>query len=134
WYSARAPIAAPQVMLVGDAAGVDPLMGEGISFAFEYGRRAAAAVQRAFTANDFNFLDYEAAVRSSWMGKKLRRLQMATRLRYGSTWRLWFAIAARSPRAQDIGIRWYNGVDGWDRRSGWEAVRAWARRAAPQAP
>jgi len=30
-------------LLVGDAAGVDPLMGEGISFAFEYGRRAASA-------------------------------------------------------------------------------------------
>jgi menaquinone-9 beta-reductase len=125
WSDTRAPVAAPHVMLAGDAAGVDPLMGEGISFAFEYGRRAAAATVQALEGNDFSGADYAAAVQSSWMGKKLRRLALATRLLYGPTWRLWFALAGRSPQAQDLGIRWYNGVDGWDRRSGWQAVRAW---------
>ena len=37
---------------------------------------------------------------------------------------LWFAIAGRSRRAQELGLRWYNGVDGWDQRSGWQALRA----------
>jgi hypothetical protein len=23
-----------------------------------------------------------------------------------------------------LGLRWYNGVDDWDRRSGWDAMRA----------
>jgi menaquinone-9 beta-reductase len=128
WSNTRARMAAPHVMLAGDAAGVDSLLGEGISFAFEYGRRAAAAAVHALAGSDFSFTDYETAVRSSWMGKKLRRLALATRVLYGPTWRLWFALAARSPQAQDIGIRWYNGVDGWDRRSGWDAVHAWLRR------
>jgi len=130
WAGRGARIAAPHVLLAGDAAGVDPLMGEGISFAFEYGRRAAAAASRALThaataSDPFGFRDYEAAVTTSWMGKKLRRLELGTHLFYGRTSPLWFAIAARSRQAQDIGIRWYNGVDGWDQRSGWEALRAW---------
>jgi len=127
WYARGVRIAAPRVMLVGDAAGVDPLMGEGISFAFEYGRYAAAAARRALAEGDFSFTGYERAIATSWMGRKLRRLDLGARLFYGPTWRLWFAIAARSRHAQEIGIRWYNGVDGWDRRSGWETARAWWR-------
>jgi flavin-dependent dehydrogenase len=127
WYARGVRLAAPHTLLVGDAAGVDPLMGEGISFAFEYGRRAAAAATRALASNNFDFADYEGNIGASWMGKKLRRLDLAARLFYGPTWRLWFAIAAHSRYAQDIGIRWYNGIDGWDQRSGWEAARAWLR-------
>jgi flavin-dependent dehydrogenase len=127
WYARRVPLAAPRVMLTGDAAGVDPLMGEGISFCFEYGRRAAAAIARAFATSDFTFADYARSVEGSWVGRKLRRLGLGVRLFYGPTWRLWFAIAAHSRTAQEIGIRWYNGVDGWDQRSGWEALHAWWR-------
>jgi flavin-dependent dehydrogenase len=130
WYGRGGAVAGARVLLAGDAAGVDPLMGEGISCAFEYGRRAAAAAARALATHDFEFADYTRAVGASWMGKKLRRLGLAARLFYGPSWRLWFAIAAHSARAREIGIRWYNGVDGWDRRSGWEALDAWARGGA----
>jgi flavin-dependent dehydrogenase len=125
WYARRVPLAAPRVMLAGDAAGVDPLMGEGISFCFEYGRCAAAEIARGFATSDFAFGSYARSVDGSWVGRKLRRLGLGVRLFYGPTWRLWFAIAANSRTAQEIGIRWYNGVDGWDQRSGWEALRAW---------
>jgi flavin-dependent dehydrogenase len=124
WYAPGMPLAAPNLLLVGDAAGVDPLMGEGISCAFEYGRRAAAAIVTGIADGDLSFTSYAQAVESSWFGKKLRRLELVTRLFYGPTWRFWFGLAAHSRRAQEVGIRWYNGVDGWDRRSGWEAVAA----------
>jgi flavin-dependent dehydrogenase len=127
WYGRGVRVAAPHVLLAGDAAGVDSLMGEGISYSFEYGRRAAAAAAAALASGAFDFTDYEREVAGSWMGKKLMRLELGTRLFYSATWRLWFAFAARSRQAQEIGIRWYNGVDGWDRRSGWEALRAWWR-------
>ena len=134
WYGRGVRIAAPHVVLAGDAAGVDALMGEGISYSFEYGRFAAAAAARALETDNFDFARYENDVATSWMGKKLRRLEIGTRLFYGRTWRLWFGIAASSRQAQEIGIRWYNGVDGWDRRSGWEALGAWLRGAVhPQA-
>lgn len=134
WSAADAPIAVPRVMLAGDAAGVDPLMGEGISYSFEYGRRAAAAVRRAVTTGDFSFADYQESVAGSWLGRKLRRLALGVRLFYGPTWWLWFAFAGRSRQAQEIGIRWYNGVDEWDQRSGWEAVGAWWRSVYRSGP
>ena len=47
---------------------------------------------------------------------------MAARLFYGPAAGLGFAVAGRSGRLQDVGIRWYNGVGDWDRISGWQAL------------
>jgi menaquinone-9 beta-reductase len=124
WYKPGARLAAPNAWLVGDAAGVDPLMGEGISLALEYGGFAAAAAIEALRSGDLSGAGYQAAVDGSWLGKKLRRLHLATRLFYGPTWRLWFGMTARSARLRALGLRWYNGVDGWDQRSGWAALGA----------
>jgi flavin-dependent dehydrogenase len=111
-------------LLAGDAAGVDPLMGEGISIALEYGRFAAAAAIEALRSGDVSGVAYQRAVDGSWLGKKLRRLHLATRLFYSRAWPLCFAAAERSRRLRGLGLRWYNGVDGWDQRSGWTGLRA----------
>jgi len=126
-YSPGRPLAAPHVVLVGDAAGAEPLMGEGISFALEYGRFAAQAILTAQQAKRFDFSEYTETLARSWLGKKLTRLHMSTRLFYGNTSRFWFALAARSRRLQSVGLKWYNGVEGWHQRGGWEAVRAVVR-------
>ena len=122
-YDPQRPLAAPYVVLAGDAAGAEPLMGEGISFALEYGAFAAQAVLRALHTQDFTFGDYTQTITQSWMGKKLARLSFATKLFYGRTALIWFTLAARSRRLQSVGLKWYNGVDGWHQRSGWDAVR-----------
>ncbi len=132
-YAPERPLAAPHVVLVGDAAGAEPLMGEGISFALEYGAFAAQAICEALRTKDCSFDAYTRTVVQSWFGKKLARLAFATKLFYGRTARLWFTLAARSTRLQSIGLKWYNGVDGWHQRSGWDAVRAVIRRY-PQQP
>lgn len=124
WYRPGCRLAAPHVLLTGDAAGVDALMGEGISLALDYGELVADATVAAIRGGDFSGAAYQGAVERSWLGKKLRRLHLGTRLFYGPTWRACFAVAEHSARARSIGLRWYNGVDGWDRRSGWEAVGA----------
>jgi flavin-dependent dehydrogenase len=122
WYERRGTIGAPGVLLVGDAAGCDPLMGEGISYAFEYASLAAGEIARAFACGEFDFSAYGPTVARSWFGRKLRRLGAVAGIFYGRGARLGFALAARWPRLQDVGIRWYNGVDGWDRLSGWSAL------------
>ena len=127
-YAPARPLAAPHVVLAGDAAGAEPLMGEGISFALEYGSFAARAIQEALRTKDFSFSQYTPALADSWLGKKLSRLSLATRLFYGHSARLWFTLAARSRRLQSIGLKWYNGVDGWHQRGGWDAVRALMKR------
>ncbi len=119
-----AAIAASCAVLVGDAAGVDPLMGEGISFALEYGTLAADAIVEAAATGDWSFAGYARAVRRGPLGAKLRRLGLGARLFYGRSSRLVFRIARASARAQAIGLRWYNGVDGWDERGAGAAL--WA--------
>ncbi len=124
WYRPGARLAADHAWLVGDAAGVDPLMGEGISLALEYGELAAETIVAAVRRRAYAGEDYQRAVETSWLGRKLRRLHLATRLFYGPTWRVWFALAEHSRRVRGLGLRWYNGVDGWDRRSLWDAAGA----------
>jgi flavin-dependent dehydrogenase len=97
-------------------------MGEGISFALEYGKFAARAIRSALHVRHFDFADYTSTLAYSWLGKKLTRLYYTARLFYGRTAPLWFTLAARSSRLQSVGLKWYNGVDGWHERSGWEAV------------
>ncbi len=109
-YRWRARISAPGVLLVGDAAGVDPLLGEGISYSLEYGRHAARALADGFARGDLGFRAYSGRVRRSPMGTKLARLALMTHLFYGSTSRFWFGVARASSRAQQIGMDWYNGV------------------------
>jgi geranylgeranyl reductase family protein len=109
-YRGRAAISAPGVVLVGDAAGVDPLLGEGISFALQFGQLAARALADGFATGDLRFGGYDRAVRRSPMGRKLRRLGFAARMMYGPTGPLWFRVARISRRAQIIGMNWYNGV------------------------
>ncbi len=123
-YVPKTPLAARNVVLVGDAAGAEPLMGEGISFALEYGKFAAQAITRALQTQCFEFADYTDEVAGSWFGKKLARLHFATRLFYGRTRRFWFALAGRNQRLQSIGLKWYNGVDGWQEKSRRDALRA----------
>jgi flavin-dependent dehydrogenase len=120
----RTPFTADRTLLVGDAAGAEPLMGEGISFAFEYGRWAADELTAAMGTGVLDWRAAEARFRCSWVGGKLRRLDQAATLLYGRGARLWLALATRWPGAQQVGLSWYNGVDGWDRRSGWAALRA----------
>lgn len=107
-------VAAPHALLVGDAAGVDPLMGEGISFALEYGRLAAHAIVEAHERRRWDLASYERAVHRGPIGRKLRVLRAVTSVFYGPVGSAAFALVARSRRAQRFGLRWYNGVGGLD--------------------
>jgi geranylgeranyl reductase family protein len=126
----RGPFTADRTLLVGDAAGVEPLMGEGISYAFEYGRWAADELTAAVRDGALDWYTAEARFRRSWIGRKLHRLDQAATMFYGPGARLCLGVAARWRGAQGVGLAWYNGIDGWDRRSGWSALRAALRGSA----
>src|SRR5262249_12740424 len=119
---AASVVASPRALLVGDAAGVEPLLGEGISLALEYGAVAAEMLVRAHATGDWAFADYGRAVHEGPIGRKIRVLRAGVRLFYGRAGRVGFRLAALSPRAQAIALRWYNGVDGWDERGKWQAL------------
>ena len=71
WFSPRSRFSRPRLLLVGDAAGVDPLFGEGIAPALGYGLVAAQAVQHAFNTGEFSFEDYRRRVLDSPVGRYL---------------------------------------------------------------
>ena len=71
WWSADAKFSQPRVILVGDAAGADPLFGEGISFALGYGEVAKDAINDAFAREDFSFATYGDIVRKHPLFKHL---------------------------------------------------------------
>jgi geranylgeranyl reductase family protein len=132
-YTPAARLAAANTLLVGDAAGVDPLMGEGISFALEYGRLAAQAIVEARAAGTLDFAHYETAVHGGPLGRKLRRLVWAAERCYGPRWRVWLRLARSSPRLQRAALDWYNGVAPWEGRGRLALARALLRGARSEA-
>jgi menaquinone-9 beta-reductase len=126
WYSAADRYAAGRTILAGDAAGVDPLMGEGISCAFEHGKLAAGAIVKFLDGDRRAFEIYGCELHRSAIGRKLRRLAFAARRFYGPRHRLYFRLAGMSRRAQELGVDWFNGVRGLDEAPVIEGILRWA--------
>lgn len=82
WFDRNAPFSRPRLLLVGDAAGVDPFLGEGIAYALRYGQVAAQTVADAFAKDDFAFDDYRARILAHPVGRSLSRRVLLARLAY----------------------------------------------------
>ncbi len=84
-------LARPGLLLVGDAAGADPLFGEGIGPALAFGEIAAAAIAAAFRRNDFAFRGYRRRLLASPLGRYLT-------LRWAVAWWAYRLAPHRAPR------------------------------------
>lgn len=82
WFNPKGSFARPRILLAGDAAGVDPMFGEGISFALAYGDVAAAAIIDAFARRDFGFADYKKRLLRHRILSQLRLRVNAARTAY----------------------------------------------------
>jgi flavin-dependent dehydrogenase len=81
WFHPSSIFSAQRVLLVGDAAGIDPLWGEGISFSLGYGCVAANSILHAFEHNDFSFTGYKEQLFEHEVGRELmNRLDLANNL------------------------------------------------------
>jgi flavin-dependent dehydrogenase len=83
WFNPAGEFSRPRVLLAGDAAGVDPLFGEGIGYALAYGRVAAQALRRAFATGDFTFHTYRRQILGDWLGRDLTLRYVAAKAAYG---------------------------------------------------
>jgi flavin-dependent dehydrogenase len=81
-YEPHARSSSHRVLLTGDAAGIDPLFGEGIFSALALGRITAASLLEALKRSDFGFLDYEKRIRSSSIGSIMRRRRLLAKRLY----------------------------------------------------
>ncbi len=91
WFSPRNQMSVPRVLLVGDAAGADPLLGEGISIALGYGSLAAREIAESFQRSDFSFNGYRRRVLGSALGRSLLVRWAITYIVYPLKWK-WFQI------------------------------------------
>ncbi|HTA20588.1 MAG TPA: FAD-dependent monooxygenase [Polyangia bacterium] len=82
-YRRGTGVAAPHVLCVGDAAGIDALTGEGIAVGLEQGPIAARAVVAALATRDFSFSRYGRDVRRAVVGRELALDGRLARLLYG---------------------------------------------------
>lgn len=89
WFNPFAAFSVPGVLLAGDAAGSDPLFGEGISLALGYGRLAAKSILFALEHNDFSFRNYRKQVLASALGQTLIVRTIIAYILYTFRWR-WF--------------------------------------------
>jgi geranylgeranyl reductase family protein len=134
WFDRSDRYARGRVILAGDAAGVDPLMGEGISCAFEHGKIAARAID-SFIAGDESALGaYDRSLHDGAVGRKLAKLAFAARHFYGAHHRLFFRVARTSRRAHEIGVDWYNGARHLDELPTRQLVARWIRAVLLGAP
>jgi geranylgeranyl reductase family protein len=81
-YEPRTPCSQYRALLVGDAAGIDPLFGEGITSALALGMLAAQSAYDALGNRDFSFSNYEGHIRSSVIGSLMRRRRTVARRFY----------------------------------------------------
>ncbi len=71
-FDSKGMFATPHILFVGDAAGVDPLFGEGISFALAYGQVAAREIVHAFASQDFTCSGYKKRILAHPILRQLR--------------------------------------------------------------
>jgi menaquinone-9 beta-reductase len=83
-YDPRAPVSAPGLLVVGDAAGIDALTGEGIAVGFEQALVAGDFIARGLRAGDLRFAGYRRALRAATVGRELVLDGRLARMLYGS--------------------------------------------------
>jgi len=66
-------ISEKNVLLIGDAAGIEPAFGGGIHFALSYGDIASREISEAINSNDFSFKNYNDNIKSHLVGKFLAK-------------------------------------------------------------
>jgi len=115
WYSPTNQMSVPRVLLVGDAAGADPIFGEGISIALGYGALAAKEIHESLQRGDFSFRRFRRRVVRSGLGYTLISRWVIASIIYPIKWR-WFQILLwRFLKPLVFAIAWIF-VLGWGKR------------------
>lgn len=96
WQHSADCFSRPRVLLAGEAAGIEPWLGEGISAALAYGPIAADTLIHALEKNDFSLRDYRERLLAHRLGKFLRRNRIVARLFYSRSLRAALPLFGRA--------------------------------------
>jgi menaquinone-9 beta-reductase len=103
------PLARPGALLVGEAAGIDPVLGEGIAQAIFYGAAAGQYLAHQLACGDRSFSDWPRALLRSRVGFDLRVRARLPALIYGTTRRPIERWVTSSPDLAHAGMRYFAG-------------------------
>jgi len=78
-----APLSRPNILLVGDAAGIEPLLGGGIHLSLAYGEVAATTIVDAVRRDDFSFKMYNQTLQNHYLGRYIKKFTSAAKYVYG---------------------------------------------------
>lgn len=92
WFDEETALSEPNILLVGDAAGIEPLLGGGIHLALSYGDVAALSIIEAFNSNDFSFATYNNNLQNHAVGKYIKKLTYLAREVYSGKMNILDAI------------------------------------------
>ena len=102
-HQAGGRVAAPHLLCVGDAAGIDALTGEGIAVGLEHGPIAAQAIAAALQTGDFRFASYGATIDRAVVGRELALDGRLARLLYAPrAAKLWLSLILFDRRVQEL--------------------------------
>lgn len=102
---------APNVLLVGDAAGIDPLVGEGVPEALEYGKIAANEIVESFEKDIFSFKNYKRKIFSSRLGKELKMYVIFSNMLYGPRFEFTFSLLWNDAHLQRLLVHSFMRLD-----------------------
>ena len=103
------PMSAPRILLAGEAAGIDPVLGEGIAQAIYYGQNVARYVAPRLASDRLEFSDWRAFVRRSRLGLDLTARAAAIPLVYGPGRRSLERWVTQSPALARAGLSYFAG-------------------------
>ena len=108
-FDPRSAISKPGLLLVGEAAGIDPVTGEGIAQAIVFGQIAAQTIRAGLATGDLSFSGYAQRLRRTTMARHLGQSNRLSRHVYGHRSRQFASFLASRPEAVAMGARWYEG-------------------------
>ena len=102
--------ARPRIVLIGEAAGVDPITGEGIAQALLYGEALAPYLSQKLKDGELSFADWPGALRATRLGWDMAMRDRLCRRFFGPA-RSWFEDNfAQTPEGLEIGVQYFGGL------------------------
>ena len=73
WLHRKVETQKERVLLTGEAAGIEPWLGEGIAYSMGYATTVANSIIEALQTGDFTFSNHNERLKNSPIGRKLKR-------------------------------------------------------------
>ncbi|HKQ69044.1 MAG TPA: NAD(P)/FAD-dependent oxidoreductase, partial [Polyangiaceae bacterium] len=108
-FELHRPYASPRVMLVGEAAGIDGLTGEGIAQAIGYGAFAGPYLAEKLASDDLRFADFASRLGRSTVGVELGVRTRVLRHYFGARRDLIDRFLLGTPQFLRVGIQHFAG-------------------------